>query len=174
MKTVLIFVATLDGKITRWNNPHVKKWSSQQDKDHFEQIWDSAPLIVLGSKTFDADPIKPSKTHLLMIMTSRPEQYQSYAVEGQIEFVSAPPQQIFQTCKQAGYPQMLIAGGAHIATSFLKEKLIDELWLTVEPKIFGQGSSFVIDDKLDIELKLLSSEKVNERGTLINKYAVVQ
>jgi dihydrofolate reductase len=68
---------------------------------------------------------------------------------------------------------MLVAGGAQIATSFLKEELIDELWLTIEPKIFGSGKNFVADEKLNIKLDLLSSEKVNERGTLINKYKII-
>jgi|GEM_PF-3176891 len=34
-------------------------------------------------------------------------------------------------------------GGAHIATSFLKENLVDELWLIRSPKIFGEGGNFV-------------------------------
>jgi len=174
MKAVLIFVSTLDGKITKWNDPFVKKWTSHQDKGYFDQVWNNAPLIVIGSRTFDADPIKPSKDHLLIVMTSRPEAYQSHAVEGQLEFINASPADIFHKYEQSGYQQMLVAGGAHVATSFLKENLIDELWLTLEPKIFGQGGNFVADEKLDIQLELLSSERVNEQGTLINKYAILK
>ena len=50
---------------------------------------------------------------------------------------------------------MLVVGGPHVATSFLKEQLIDELWLTFEPKIFGTGGNFVTDVKLDINLHLI-------------------
>jgi len=67
-----------------------------------------------------------------------------------------------------------VVGGPHIATSFLKEQLIDELWLTLEPKIFGTGGNFATDVKLDINLHLLHYEKVNEQGTLITKYAVLK
>jgi len=69
---------------------------------------------------------------------------------------------------------MLLVGGPHVATSFLKEQLVDELWLTIEPRIFGKGGNFVIEDDLDIDLALLSCEKVNERGTLITKYALLK
>jgi len=69
---------------------------------------------------------------------------------------------------------VLIVGGAQIATAFLKEQLIDELWLTIEPRIFGNGASFVTDEKLDIDLSLISTEKINERGTLITKYSVIK
>jgi len=69
---------------------------------------------------------------------------------------------------------VLVVGGSHIATSFLREQLIDELWLTIEPKIFGTGANFVTEEKLDIDLKLLSSEQINEQGTLITKYRVIK
>ncbi|MBV8255551.1 MAG: dihydrofolate reductase family protein [Chitinophaga sp.] len=174
MHAKLIFVSSLDGKITHWDDPIVKKWSSSEDKRYFEETWDKAPVIVIGSRTFDVDPISPTKTHLLVVMTSHPEKYQSYTVAGQLEFTSASPEEIFHQYEQAGYQQMLVAGGAHVATSFLKAKLIDELWLTVEPKIFGHGSNFVADEPIEVELELLSSEKVNERGTLINKYRVLK
>jgi dihydrofolate reductase len=65
-------------------------------------------------------------------------------------------------------------GGPHVATSFLKEQLIDELWLTLEPKIFGTGGNFATDENLDINLRLIHCEKVNKQGTLITKYAVLK
>jgi dihydrofolate reductase len=69
---------------------------------------------------------------------------------------------------------MLIVGGAQIATSFLRDGLIDELWLTIEPKIFGKGANFVIEEKLDIGLELLSCTRANNQGTLITKYKVIR
>jgi dihydrofolate reductase len=69
---------------------------------------------------------------------------------------------------------MLVVGGPHIATSFLKEQLSDELWLTIEPKIFGNGINVVADDRLDIDLSLISCDKVNDNGTLITKYSILK
>ena len=69
---------------------------------------------------------------------------------------------------------MMVVGGPHIATSFLKDNLIDELSLSLEPKIFASGGNFVVEDKLDINLRLVSYEKVNEQGTLIMKYEVLK
>jgi dihydrofolate reductase len=68
---------------------------------------------------------------------------------------------------------MLIVGGSEIAALFLKENLVKELWLTFEPKIFGKGGSIVGDEKFDIDLKLLSVDKLNEKGTLVVKYEVM-
>jgi dihydrofolate reductase len=128
----------------------------------------------MGSNTFNADPIKPSSNQLLVIMTREPLKYKKYEVSGQLEFSDKSPGQIAKHFMQEGYEQMLVVGGAHIGTSFLKEQLIDELWLTIEPRIFKVGSNFAIEEKLDINLHLISSEIVNEHGTLITKYAVLK
>lgn len=174
MKKILVFVATLDGKITHWGDSHVRKWSSQADKDYFKKVWDDSPLTVMGSSTFDADPIKPTPEHHLIVMTRTPAKYKDHEVIGQLEFTDQSPAQLVAHYKKEGFKQMTVVGGAHVATSFLKENLIDEVWLTIEPKIFGTGGNFVITENLDIELKLLRVEKVNTRGTLITKYAVIK
>lgn len=174
MKVILVFVATLDGKVTKWGNPHVRDWSSIEDQHYYKQIWKDAELIVMGSNTFMAEKFPASQDHLLLVMTQHVSKYESHKVEGQVEFTDATPEDIMKQFEKRGFETMTLVGGAHIATSFFKEQLIDELWLTIEPKIFGTGGNFVIDEKLEVDLKMISCEKVNEQGTLINKYAVIK
>jgi dihydrofolate reductase len=173
MKTILIFVSTLDGKVTKWGESHVKSWSSPQDQDYYKKTWNESQLIVMGSNTFNAGAF-PSLNHQLIVMTGHPDKYKNSKKSGKIEFTSESPAKLTDRFKSKGYDQMLVVGGPHVATSFLKEQLIDELWLTLEPKIFGAGANFATDVKLDINLRLLHFEKVNEQGTLITKYAVLK
>jgi dihydrofolate reductase len=107
-------------------------------------------------------------------MTSHPDRYKSFEVPGQMEFTNETPVELSARFATKGHQQMLVVGGPHVATSFLKEQLIDELWLTLEPKIFGTGDNFATGAKLDIDLRLIQSEKVNDQGTLITKYAVLK
>jgi dihydrofolate reductase len=174
MKTILIFVSTLDGKITKWGTSNVKLWSSHRDQDYYKNVLNESKLIVMGSSTFNADTFKPSANHLFIIMTRYPDKYKNSEVPEQIEFTNESPVELTARFRSKGYKQMLAVGGAHVATSFLKEQLIDELWLTLEPKIFVTGGNFVTDVKLDISLHLIDFEKVNEQGTLITKYAVLK
>ena len=173
MKTILIFVSTLDGKITKWGNPDVKLWSSHQDQDYYKKIWNESKLIVMGSNTFNAGSF-PSPNPQLIIMTGHPDKYKSLKISGQIEFTSESPLELTDRFKSKGHQQMLVVGGPHVATSFLKEQLIDELWLTLEPKIFGIGGNFATDVKLDINLCLIHCDRVNKQGTLITKYSVLK
>jgi dihydrofolate reductase len=174
MKTVLVFVSTVDGKVTKWGNPYVRTWSSRWDRHYFKGVWNDSRVIIIGSNTYNADPIKASSEHLLVVMTRNPLKYKMNEIPSQIEFRDESPARLVERFEKEGHEQLLVVGGAHIATSFLKEQLIDELWLTIEPKIFGTGGSFVNEEKLDINLRLISCDKVNNQGTLITKYEVIR
>jgi len=174
MKTILIFVSTLDGKVTKWGGPQVRLWSSHQDQDYYTNVLKESRLTVMGSNTFNSDTFKPTANHLLIVMTRQPEKYRNLEVPGKIEFASESPVELAARFRSKGHKQMLVLGGPAVATSFLKEQLIDELWLTFEPKIFGTGGNLVTDVKLDISLHLIHVEKVNAQGTLITKYAVLK
>ena len=174
MKVILVFVSTLDGKVTEWGNSHVRDWTSKEDQEYYKQIWKDAQLIVMGSNTYMAEKFAPSSQHILLVMTQHISKYKQYGVPGQIEFIDTHPKELVQQFQNKGFETMIVVGGAHVATSFFEKQLIDELWLTIEPKIFGTGGNFVIEKKLDIDLKMISCEKVNEQGTLIAKYAVVK
>jgi dihydrofolate reductase len=172
MKTILIFVTTLDGKVTQWGNPNVSAWSSQQDQEYFKKILDEASLVVMGSNTYKADTFHPSAQRRFIILTSHPDQYKDLEITGQLEFTNESPMDLTARCNREGQQQMLVVGGPHVATSFLKDQLIDELWLTIEPRIFGTGGNFATGENLDISLRLLHVEQVNEQGTLISRYLV--
>jgi dihydrofolate reductase len=174
MKTTLIFVSSLDGKVTKWGNSNVKSWTSHQDQDYYKKIWSTSRLIIMGSTTYNADPKTPLPNQHFVVMTRHPEKYKSIEVINRLEFTNQSPSKLIARFKKEGFSQALIAGGPHVATSFLKEELIDELWLTIEPKIFGIGENLAMEKKLDIHLRLISSKKVNKQGTLITKYAIVK
>lgn len=174
MKIVLVFVSTLDGKVTKWGDPVVKRWSSQEDKEYFRKTMSNSKLIVMGSNTFNAEPINPSENHIIIVMTRHPSDYMKKQVPGQLEFSDESPARIVERFRNSGYEIMHVVGGPKVATSFLKAQLVDELWLTIEPKIFGKGDILVSHELLDIELKMIRCEKVNEQGTLITKYEVIK
>ena len=54
---------------------------------------------------------------------------------------------------------------------FLEKKLIDEIILTIEPKIFGQGLSLFNKD-FDINLELLEIKKLNKNSFAV-RYKII-
>ena len=174
MKVVLVFVSTVDGKVTRWGQPHVKEWTSAEDKKYYKETWSAAKLIIMGRKTFEAETYQLSPERLILVMTSQTQRFRQKEVPGQLEFTNSSPAHLVQSFAGRGIETMMVVGGPHVATSFLKAELVDELWLTIEPKIFGSGNSFATDETMSVSLQLLSCDRVNEKGTLITKYKVLQ
>jgi dihydrofolate reductase len=128
----------------------------------------------MGSGTYKTDPVKPDSKHLFIVMTKQKDNYKEDEKPGHLEFTDESPSSLVKRFEKDGEEKILIVGGPHIATAYLKEQLIEELWLTFEPRIFGIGASFVTGEKLDIALKLLSCTTANSQGTLIIKYMVIR
>ena len=72
---------------------------------------------------------------------------------------------------EKGFKHVLVEGGPHLLGSFLKEQLIDEIFLTIAPKIFGNKNGktitmvegFLFEAKNIPKLELISvKQEVNE------------
>ncbi len=91
---------------------------------------------------------------------------------GNVKWVTGEPEKVLEGTGKMGYKSAILGGGTYINTEFLRETgLIDEIWLTIEPKIFGDSLG-VFGGDFDVDLKLLSVEKINEDSVMV-KYKVL-
>ena len=116
----------------------------------------------MGSNTYKRNVIKPSSGRLIVVMTGDPSFYRGSEVPGQLEFSASPPADLVAEFKKKGVQQMTVVGGSLVASSFLKGKLIDEIWLTLEPRIFGKGQNLIADEEIDFKLSLRDIVKAND------------
>lgn len=174
MKVILVFVSTLNGMITRGADPEVRHWSSKSDQEHYSRIWNNSSLVVMGSTTWNENIIRLSPGKLILVMTRTPSVYENKSVAGQLEFTDMTPRELVTRFRGSGTEVMTVVGGPHVAASFFKEALVDELWLTVEPRLFGRGNNLIAESDLDVRLRLIDIVKANEEGTLLTKYSVIR
>lgn len=174
MKLILIMVTSLDGRSTRGSETDNHTWTSEEDQAHFMKVLGEARLVIMGSATYE--PAKDSMHHsdkkLRVVNTRTPEKYATEKIDGQLEFTNENPTELLKRLESQGYTEGLLVGGARTNTEFFKEGLVTELWQTLEPKILGVGNGIIGDEQISVSLQLLSSEKINEKGTLLLKYAV--
>lgn len=172
MKIILVAAMSVDGKITRGDEADVAEWTSPEDKDFFSNIIKENKLIVMGSATYESvkQDLSHSAERLRIIMTRYPEKYKNDFIKDQLEFTDLSPTDLIKNLTKRGFKQMLLLGGAKIYGIFLKERLVNEIYLTIEPKIFGKGKPLVDLQELKVELKLQSIKKLNEQGTLLLYY----
>ena len=175
MKVILVAVSSLDGKITKGDDTNIYSWTSKEDAKLFFSLIKKHNLIVMGRGTYEAARaiIKLSPDRLRMVLTRNPERFRRFAVKGQLEFTSDTPSELVKRMEERRFNKMLLVGGSAISSLFFKENKIDEVWVTLEPYIFGRGKNLVEEIDLDISLKLINLTKLNKKGTLLLKYSIV-
>ena len=174
MKIIMVAVSSVNGKLTQGDDVNIYKWTSKEDSEIFLSLIEKHNLIVMGSKTYEAarNIIKLKKNKLRIVLTRKPKKYKDDIVKGGLEFSSESPKDLIKRLEKSGYKEMLLVGGTGVNTSFLKNKLVDELYLAIEPLIFGKGKGLVLEETLETELKLVSVKKLNRKGTLHLVYSL--
>lgn len=168
MKTVLIAAVTLDGKIAK-SAYHNVNWTSKEDKQFFRKETRKAGAVIFGSNTYKAIG-KPMPRCLNIIMTRQPQKYASKEQKNIIEFTSDAPKEILSNLTKRGFKKAIIGGGSAIYSLFLQANLIEEIYLTVAPKIFGKGISLFQDVEIDeVNWRLIDVGKLGE-GEVLMKY----
>lgn len=165
-------VSSLNGRITKGNSNESQWWASKEDQKNFHGLLKKAKLIVMGSKTYEASKknIILTSNKLRVILTRHPKK----SIPNILEFTNDAPKQLVTKLSKRGYKELLLVGGGEINSLFLKAKLVNELYLTLEPVIFGTGKLLTSDGTFNSNLKLVSSKKLNSNGTLLCRYEVLK
>lgn len=163
MKTFIIAALTADGFIARHSH-HSVDWSSKEDKRFFVEMTKRAGVIIMGQNTYET--IGKPLSGRLNIVYSRDKTYEG------VEVTQKYPGELLQDLEVRGYSEVAICGGATIYTMFMQANLVDKLYLTIEPILFGSGLS-LFNKELDSKLELVSTRKLGEQTVLL-EYSVVK
>ena len=168
MQVILVMVSSANGKITRGNNSDIYSWTSKEDKTLFFSLIEKHNLIVMGRKTYEAakDHIVLSPDTLRIVLTRNADIYKKDHIPGQLEFSSETPYDLLKRLKKKGYKKMLLVGGGEINALFLKEHLVNEIHLTIEPYLFGAGQPLIAQSDIVYSLRLRQIKQLNKQGTL--------
>jgi len=165
MKVILIAAITVDGFIG-YSSDHLANWTSSEDKKVFVKITKEAGVIVLGSKTFQTiGRALPDRRNI--VYTRNPK---SIAVEG-VETTDESPKLLVKRLSMEGHNSVAICGGATIYSLFLSAGLVTDIYLTIEPVIFGNGLG-LFTERFEQKLKLVESKNLNE-DTLLLHYITI-
>lgn len=161
MKVIVMMTTTVDGRIGK-DSQHTADWSEKADKALFRKMTQEAGVMIMGSTTFDTigKALPGRKT---IVMTRKTDRVSD---DPNLEFTGKPVKEILQDLSEKGYEKVMVVGGRQVNSAFAKEQLIDEIWLTISPLIFGQGIS-IFDEEVEMKLHLKHFEKVGEDSLFI-------
>lgn len=169
IKTFIIVAETVDGFIAK-NSGHEATWTSKEDKKRFVEITKRAGVMVMGLNTFNTFPSPiPGRLH---IVYSPDENAEDKNIPGVVEYTKDSPADLIKKLEERGFTEVAICGGTTIYTMFMKSGLVETIYLTIEPKLFGKGMG-IFNEDLDFNLELVNSS-ATESGTILVEYKIVQ
>ncbi len=166
MKTFIIAALTADGFIAKGHD-HVTTWTSKADKIFFKETTQRAGVMVMGSKTFETiGRALPGRRNIVLSGTKK-----FGGIYG-IETSAESPRELVERLRREGVQELAICGGAGVYTSFMKEGLIDTLYITVEPILFGRGLC-LFNENLEVKLELKETRPIGD-GAVLLEYTVIK
>jgi len=163
MKLILMMAMTVDGIIAK-NSTQNADWTSKADKKVFIAETKKAGCIIMGDTTFEAMGKKALPGRLNLILSLEPQKYIDLVKPGELEFMKATPPEVVEYLKTKKYESAILGGGARTNGAFLQADLVDEILITIEPKIFGTGLNFTEGADLNLNLQLLECNQIGDNA----------
>jgi dihydrofolate reductase len=163
MKVILIAAVSADGKIAQTPGQKSLDWTSKEDLKFFVAKTKEIGVVIMGNTTFKTIG-KGLPGRRLIVMTARPDG--QTPVEG-VEFTEKPPKALLEQLAEEGLSQVALAGGSRVYSEYLEQGFVTDLFLTIEPVLFGNGTPLAVGfDRINLEL--VETTKLNDQAVLMH------
>ncbi len=172
MKTFLIAAITADGFIAKDSAQSPLSWRSKGDRASFiEKTKKPGLAVIMGLNAAKASR-KPLPGRQNVVYATGPQDLPHWQEYPEWEVTQKEPKELLRDLEVRGFKEVAICGGSYIYTMFMKAGLIETMYLTIEPWLFGKGIPLFREE---LEQKLeLSSCKSLEKNTVLLEYNVIK
>lgn len=162
----IAFVASsVDGRISLTSRK-LPDWTSKEDWNFFQDALSRVDAVVVGRNTYQAAASRLRK-RTTYVFSNR---IKTLTHRGTVTFVN--PENINVAELLSKYKTVAVCGGGNVYRAMLENNLLDEIYVTIEPFIFGRGKTMFVDGTRTIKLRLISVRRLNRTGTLLLHYRV--
>ena len=125
--------------------------------------------VIVGHNTYKTAQKRLQKRNTI-VLTSKVDKLKSV---GSVIFLNPAKDNLKKFLQTKNYKNVAIAGGSHVYNYCLKNKMISELYITIEPYVFTNGVPMFSGDKFKkYQFILKSIKKLNKKGTILLQYKV--
>lgn len=169
MKTTLFLSVSVDGFIA--NDDGIPLFPEGAWEDWCALVNDTGNVIAGRSSVEQlageemAAALHP--THKI-VLSSRDTDFSAYGWTH-----ARTPGEALDRLREAGVEEAIVGGGRAVAHSFMREGLVDEIVLDLQPIAFGTGTPVFGDALPPVPLKLVASEPLNDSAIRF-RYQVVR
>ncbi len=165
MTKVLVYIASsLDGYIARENGG--VDWLPETAESGYDAFYNSIDTVIMGKTTYDQVltfgeyPYKDKKSFVFTSSAQNKDE--------NIEFVSDVEKFVKDGFPGAG-KNIWLVGGAQIIASFLNQKAVNEIIISVIPVLLGKGMPLFKDIEDEIKLEFVKTVKYDQLVELYYK-----
>lgn len=162
---IAFVAASVDGRISL-TEKKLPDWTSKEDWDFFQDALSRADAVVVGRNTYQAATERLRKRNTF-VFSSR---LKTLRRKGSVTFVNPVHVSIAELL--GIYKTVAVCGGGNVYRFMLENNLLDELYVTIEPLIFGRGKAMFVGGTQTTHLRLLSARRLNRTGTLLLHYEI--
>ena len=169
MKIILYMATTANGYVASQDDE--TPWSDEE-WESYHNIVKKVGNIIIGRRTYemmlDGEEFSKIGNPVVATVTSDIRLKNN----SQFHFVKNP-REALETLENLGFNEAIVGGGGHLNASFMKQGLVDEIYLDVEPIIFGKGIPLFMPEDFEYKLQLLETKQLNS-NTLQLHYSVLK
>ncbi len=163
MKVILYMATSVDGYIAKSDDDTA--WISETEWSSYSETIRKAGCLIVGHRTYDILTKQPEFTELkdvkLVVVSSK-----VFKTLAGNHSVAKSPKEALELFKD--FDEVIVAGGGMLNSSFMREGLIDEIYLDVEPIILGKGINLFEDANFDTKLEILGSKNLSQNEIQIH------
>lgn len=174
MKVIIYFIQTLNGLIAM-EGENDYSFISDNAWDFYLKTLKEIGVFIIGRRTYEVSLKTGAFPYncLNVVMTNK-----KYASEienkwgDKVIFTDLKPREVLHMIEKKGFNKVIVTGG-RLSTNFMKEKLVDEIWIDLMPRVFTYGVRLFDGDYFDTDLKLLEVKKSAEDEVQL-RYKVIK
>ena len=168
VKIIVYMHITANGMIARLDG---SEFSSKKARQGFQDMMAKVNVNIVGRNTFEMSKKNGSfpMKGLNIVITSHKIK-NSFGKD--VIITNSNPKKILEIVEKRGYKEAAVGGGV-TAANFLKEGLVNEIFLDIEPIIFGRGIPVFAYEKFEKKLKLIDTKRISNNEIRLH-YKVLQ
>ncbi len=154
---------SIDGRISLDSYTY-PNWTSKEDWHFLQKELKKMDAVVCGRVTYEVAQERLDKRNTFVLTTKT----SSIEKSGSVTFVN--PKTVDLKNLFEGYKNVGIVGGARVYQEMLNKGMLDDLYVTIEPIVFGRGREAFFGGTENFRFTLESVKKMNKQGTVLLHY----
>ncbi len=135
-------------------------WISREEWTSYSRTVQRAGNLIIGHRTYDILTKQPDFSELknvrLIVVSDK-----TFPTLASNHIIARSPKEALTLLKD--FSEVIVAGGGLLNAAFLVEDLVDEIYLDIEPTIFGKGIPLFRDKNFERKLEFLDQKQITDQ-----------